>query len=177
MKKKIKERVIPTKNYVILAIICIVCLLLSLYILSWYKNYKSNQERQSIIKDVVAEVTYDDLNNFLKERDIFVLYMCTADSDECLSFEKKLKEYVVDNYLTNEVVYFDISNYQDDKDFLTNFYNKYKSTDLIKKLNTYPLLFVFKEGKIVDVLSSSDSKKISITSVDNFLDEYDLKNE
>ena len=87
--------------------------------------------------------------------------MCTSSENKCRKFEEKFGKYINNNNLNEEIIYFDIEN----KDNLVNIYEKYKHEDLRKKLGDYPMLFVFSEGKIIDLLSNKDGK-LSISKVD-----------
>ena len=157
------------KNYIILGIIVLCTLIAVFYLLNWYKQYKDIKLSEAVISSTIKEVKYDELDTVLQERDFLIVYMCTSSENKCRKFEEKFGKYINNNNLNEEIIYFDIEN----KDNLVNIYEKYKHEDLRKKLGDYPMLFVFSEGKIIDLLSNKDGK-LSISKVDDFLDGYDL---
>ena len=140
------------KNYIILGIIVLCTLIAVFYLLNWYKQYKDIKLSEAVISSTIKEVKYDELDTVLQERDFLIVYMCTSSENKCRKFEEKFGKYINNNNLNEEIIYFDIEN----KDNLVNIYEKYKHEDLRKKLGDYPMLFVFSEGKIIDLLSNKD---------------------
>ena len=157
------------KSYAILFIIVGVTLVTVFYLLNWYKQYNDIKLSEAVISNTIKEVKYDGFDTVIKERDLIIVYTCTASENKCRKFEEKFGKYINKNNLNEEIIYFDIEN----KDNLVNIYEKYKHKDLKKKLGDYPMLFVFSEGKIIDLLSTKDGK-LSISKVDDFLGGYDL---
>ena len=157
------------KNYVILGVIIVCTLIAIFYLLNWYKQYKDMKLSNAVISSTIKEVKYDEFDTVLQERDFLIVYMCTAGENKCRKFEEKFGKYINNNNLNEEIIYFNIEN----RDNLVNIYNKYKHEDLRKKLGEYPMLFVFSEGKIIDLLSTKNGN-LSISKVDDFLDGYDL---
>jgi len=173
-KTKNEKREIPFKNYIMLGVIIISTLLISLYIFSWYRQYSNNTITKPIITSTLREVEYDNLPNVLQERDVLVMYMCTTSQDICRNFEKKFSEYIKDNNLSEEIIYLNLGYSNDENNLLNKVYQEYKSDNLVKKVYQYPTLLIFNQGKIVDVLSSSNKHKINIEQVDEFLESYEL---
>ncbi len=102
------------------------------------------------------------------------MYMCTTSQDICRNFEKKFSEYIKDNNLSEEIIYLNLGYSNDENNLLNKVYQEYKSDNLVKKVYQYPTLLIFNQGKIVDVLSSSNKHKINIEQVDEFLESYEL---
>lgn len=173
-KPKDTDKKIPVKNYVILGTIIIITLLAFMYLFSWYRQYTDNKVSEPVITNTLREVEYNNLNTVLKERDVLIMYMCTTSEDVCRNFEKKFASYIKDNNLTEEIVYLNLGYSSDENGLLDKVYNRYKSKDLVKKVYTYPTLLIFNQGKIVDVLSSSEKNKITINQVEDFLESYEL---
>lgn len=164
---------VKTKNYVVLLLIIISTIIISLYLFSWYKQYDNNKLNNPVITDTLMEVKYDNLSNILQERDFLVVYMCTTSEKTCRSFESKFKKYITSNNLNDDIVYLNLGFKSDENDYSTKIYNKYKSSDLVKKVNKYPTLLVFKSGKIIDILSSDD-KVLTINEIEQFLKGYEI---
>ena len=119
------------------------------------------------------EVKYDDLDSVLRERDFLIVYMCTTSEKMCRSFEAKFKDYVANNNLNDDIVYLSLGFKNDENDYSVKIYDRYKGINLVKKINKYPTLLVFKSGEIIDILSSSD-KVLSLSQIDDFLKGYEL---
>ena len=66
------------KSYIILTIIVVGTLVGVFYILNWYKQYNDSKLSIPVISSVLREVTYNDLETVVRERDFLVVYMCTA---------------------------------------------------------------------------------------------------
>lgn len=170
MSKKLKG----IKNYLILGAMIIITFIITIYALSWYKQYNDTKLGVPVISSVLAEVNYDELDNILKERDIVILYMCTSSELKCRNFEVKFKKYIKAENLNSDIIYFNLGDYKDENDILDKIYNKYKSEDLLKKLNNYPSILIFNEGELIDLLSPSSNKELSINKVDSFLQDYEF---
>ena len=173
-QKEEKKKEIPLQNYVILGVIIIITLLGVLYLCSWYRQYQDNKINKPVITNVLREVQFNNLDTVLTERDMLIMYMCTTDENICRSFEKKFSEYILDNNLTEEIVYLNLGYSSDENNLLDTVYNTYKSDTLVKKIYEYPTLVIFNQGEIVDVLSSNSKNKITIDQVSEFLESYEL---
>ena len=168
------KRNIPVKNYFILALIIIITALIVIYSCAWYKQYNDSKEVTPVITSVLREVREDNLDIVLKERDTWIMYMCTTNEMVCRNFEKKFSEYIKDKNLQDDIMYLNLGYDTDENNLLEGVYEKYKSPELVKKVHDYPTLVIFKDGNIVDVLSSSAKNKITIKKVEEFLDGYEL---
>ncbi len=142
------------KNYIILFCIMISFIIVTIYILNLYKQYNDEKIKNPVITSVLSEIKYDDLFNISKERDFFIVYMCSNTASKCRTFENGFKNYIIKNNLEEDIVYFNINN---DNNILNKIYNEYKHQDLIKKISDYPVLLVFSDGKIIDLLSSNEN--------------------
>lgn len=162
------------KNYIILFIIVIITFVISLYILSWYKQYKDRNLSIPVISNTLREIKYDDIKAVTTEREFLFIYTCTSSEDKCREFEEQFSKYIKQNDYTDYMVYINLGYDSDETSLLSRIYNTYKYESLRKKVNNYPTIFVFSDGKIVDLLSFSDNNKPSIKKVKNFMAGYDL---
>ena len=153
------------KNYIILFLIVVVTIIITFYILSWYHNYDTLENKTPVI-DSVSSLQYNDLSNVSKERDMFILYACRT-------LEEQLNDYLVENNLTDDILYLNLGYDKDENNYVYEIYNKYKSQELVKKLNTYPIMFLFSNGKIIDLLSNKKCP-IDIEDIKTFIEGYDF---
>ena len=169
---KENKKEIKTKNYVILTIIIISTIVISFYLLSWYRQYNNTKNSTPVIAEILPSVKFNELDTILKERDFLILYTCTTKDMECRNFEEKFKSYIIDSDLDN-IVYLNLETDEDKNGTLNRIYRKYKHQDLIKRVGTYPTIFIFNNGKIIDLLSSNETS-IDIEKVKQFLEGYDF---
>lgn len=165
-KKKEELRKIPTKNYVILAIIFIVTFLLAIYLYRYYVVYSEYQKQTPIIRNVIPEITNQELGNYIQESPNIVIYMCTASDDTCRNFEKGLKKVIEQKHLATNITYVNLSN-ADLEQFTNDFNSKYNYK--VKLKNSYPALVVFEDNEIRDIIQNSKRQKLTIDDVEQFL--------
>lgn len=165
---------IKLKNYVISILIVLGTFLVSFYILTWYRQYNKNILKLPVINDVLSSVKYNELDEVVKDREFLILYACTSSESKCRSFEYKLKSFINERDLSDDIVYFNLGYSKDNNNYINKIYNTYKSDRLLKKINGYPVFMVFNEGNIIDILSSSKERIISVTDLEEFLEGYDL---
>lgn len=155
------------KNYIILIVIFILCWGLTLYLCEWYKVYNDYEKQTPVIRGTLSEITYEDLDHYVVDVPSVIVYICTSYDDNCRNFEKNFKKYVKKNDLNDSIVYLNITNI-DKQQFINDFNNKYNYKG--KLTGNYPAFVSFKDGKINSVLQATDSKNLSLSKVDSFLD-------
>lgn len=163
---------IKIKNYLILLGIFFITFVLCFYLFSWIKLYNEVKMGEPYISDALTEVKYDDLDNFLIEHDFTIIYMGTTAEVHCRNFEKKFSSYLKDNNLTENILYLNLGYNRVENNLLQKIYNKYKHNDLIKKINNYPVIVVFNNGKIIDFLTIT--KNYDMEDISYFLKGYDI---
>ncbi|HPE14274.1 MAG TPA: hypothetical protein PLT65_00350 [Bacilli bacterium] len=168
-EKKGKKKI---NNYLILIVLCLATFGITMYCLGLYKISNEYKMTIPVLEDVVAEVNYEGLDEFLTERNVTILYMCVVNENKCRNFEKRFKNYIIENNLRDEIFYFNLGNHNSTETFLKKFYEKYKSDILIKKIVDYPVIVIFNNTEIIDVLTSEENYNISIEDVGNFLKDY-----
>lgn len=155
------------KNYAILLVILILFIGLVLYLCRWYKVYEEYQKEIPVIRDSLQEIVNDDLEHYLLDNPSSIIYICTANDDNCRNFEKKFKKLIRNNELGDEIIYLNVTGLDQDY-FVTTFNEKYSKK---KKLTTnYPAIVSFDEGKVNNILQAKDDAELSITKAENFLE-------
>ena len=92
-----KERKIPTKNYVIYGIIVVVTLFAIFYLNEWYKAYKKAELQNSYISKYVTEVNYNEFENYIQENPNTIIYIGKTNSESSIKIEKDLYKILKDN--------------------------------------------------------------------------------
>jgi len=162
------------KNYIILLFLFAICIGFTLYLCRWYSVYREYKNDIPVIRGTLSEITPDELDHYVIDNSSVLIYLCTSNSNECRTFEKKLKKYVLRKELSEKIIYLNLTGVNQE-DFIKSINDKY---NLNKNLTSnYPAFILFKEGN-VEVLLQGDSKKaLTISKLDSFieLNEYDVK--
>lgn len=167
------EKVIPVKNYVKLALIFIVTLIVVFYANTWYKTYKIDRLNTPYIKDKINAINYEELNTYLVENPNLIIYIGKSDDQNCYDFEKDLYKVLKKNNLIEESIFLDLSsNYNDT--ILKEIQKKYYDNNLTIEMSNVPVLLIMQDGKIKDILiSSGEDDKITSDKIVQFLEEFE----
>jgi len=175
MKKELRK--VPQKNYVIVVIISIATMLILGYFAFWYKNNKEYYENNSIMSGYLAEIQedgiIDNLTNYLIDNPNTVLYMSFGNDASVKEFEYEFKVMIDEYNLSSQFIYIDL-NLVNDKNFISSIQNQFfdeklQNLNLEKQSN----IFLFEEGKVVDVLYSSE-QTINLFDVKRFLIRHEV---
>lgn len=153
-----KERKIPTKNYVIYGIIVVVTLFAIFYLNEWYKAYKKAELQNSYISKYVTEVNYNEFENYIQENPNTIIYIGKTNSESSIKIEKDLYKILKDNELVEKTIFLNLT---DQENLLSQIQNKYYNDTLNSDLNNIPAIAIFSDGKIVDIVISSEEGKIN----------------
>lgn len=141
-------RDVPKKNYIVLTLIALGVIVLCFVFMNMYnKNNKDIYE--SVVKDIINEIKYEDLDNYLQENPEVVLYINDS-SKKNSNIEENLKDLIVENNIQQYVVYIE------------------KDNSIVEKLNlnsNSPIFIAYKDGKMVEILSQ---KKYTNDEIKNF---------
>ncbi len=151
--KKEKEKVIPPKNYLYLAIILIGTIIAVLYLYKWYDTYRESKLNTSIMNNYLTVINYNELSNYITENKNAVIYVSILGDERINKFENSFKNTIARNNLKNAMLYLDVTN----EDL-----NNVKSN--LKIDTDFPCIVVYTNGEVADTYSivkaKYDSKKI-----------------
>lgn len=156
------------KNYILLVILFSGCICLVLYLCNLYQVYDQYQKETPVIRGAIQEIVPDDLEHYVLDNPMALIYICTSYQDECRTFEKDFKKYLSKREWNNEIVYLNLSDSNQDE-FVALFNSKYpyKKT----KLTTdYPAFVLFEDGKVHGILQGKSGKKLTISKVSQFIE-------
>lgn len=160
-------KTIPKKNYVLLGLLTVVTVLAVVYMSKWYRASEIYYLENSVMKELVGEVKELEFENYVLENPDVVIYISNDQSENTKRFEKKLKNYILDENLKSHFIY--INGKESTKNFLSNFKEKYFMEEIKKIEVTYPNLFVMENGKIKDVLYPVSLIERNVKDVEPFL--------
>lgn len=141
-------RDVPKKNYIVLTLIALGVIVLCFVFMNMY-NKNNKDIYKSVVKDIINEIKYEDLDNYLQENPEVVLYINDS-SKKNSDIEKGLKDLIVENNIQQYVVYIE------------------KDNSIVEKLNlnsNSPIFIAYKDGKMVEILSQ---KKYTNDEIKNF---------
>ncbi len=133
---------IPLKNYFILGIILASSIFIVLYINKLYLSTKNND---NILNGFIKEIKTQEIDNYIIENPNFIIYLGYKNNDN-KSFEKKFKKLVTKYDLQKDIVFIDISQFNDET------FNKFCKKYADKLLEKDSSLIIVDNQKVIDVL-------------------------
>lgn len=155
------------KNSILLIFIYIATIGMTFYFCKSYNVYKDYQKEIPVIRDSLQEITKEDLEHYIVENSVAIIYMCTAPDDTCRGFEKDLKKYIKKKEITDEIVYLNLTGV-DLEQFVNNFNKKYPNKT--KLTTNFPAFAYFNEGALDTILQSKKSNTLTISKLNTFLE-------
>ncbi|OLA33742.1 MAG: hypothetical protein BHW38_06540 [Firmicutes bacterium CAG:321_26_22] len=160
-----KEKEIPFKNYIILAVILIFTILLVVYLFNWQSIYQKNKLQEPILDKYLMVINYNELDDYLVENKEAIVYVSVLNDEKIRMFENKFKNLIIKNDLNNKVLYLNLTNesVEINKKYLSN-------------LSEVPTLIIFDEGKVVKSYSIKDND-YDIKAFEKFLKKEEIIND
>lgn len=162
-----KDKQIPLKNYVIIALIFLATIGLTIYLCNCYNVYNEGKKEIPVIRGTLSEITSDDFEHYILENQSAKVYLCTASSQACRNFEKDFIKLIKRKNLADEIVYLNLSNV-DQETFVNDFNSKYNFK--IALTSNYPAIVIFEDGKIVSMLQGTANENLTITKAKQFIE-------
>lgn len=161
------KRNIPLKNYVIMIVITVLVAVLTFYLVEWYKTIKEYYQNNSVVAEVLPKIELESFESYLLDNSDVIIYVSKSNDQNIKEFEKKFKKYILNNDLNNNIIYFDVSNIEQDD--VNNLFIQYIGSNFKKfKQIVVPNLIYFSNGEIVDVLYVKENE-ITMSAVKKFM--------
>ena len=141
-------REIPVKNYFVLVSIAVAVVVISLALRSLYIEKNGNVQYTSVVKEVVTEIKYDDLDYYLQENPTCVLYINDS-SKKNKNIQKETKKIILENSVQQYFVYIE------------------KTDDLVKEFDlnsNSPIFIAYQNGVRTEILSKENYSDREIES-------------
>ena len=171
MPKQEQERKIGIKNYIILALIFTVSVIITLYLCNVYNVYQESKRQIPVIRGTLSEITSEELEHYISENPTIMMYICTASDETCRKYEKSLKKYVVREELQDVIVYLNLVP-EEAQSFSEGFNEKYAGN--LKLKDNYPALVIFDDGKVTHLLQAKQNEKLTITKTKQFMELHSI---
>lgn len=169
-----KERKIPLKNYILLAVILIISIILVIYFYMWYNTYEENKLNTKIMDNYLQVINYNELNDYLVENKAAVIYSSVLKNQEIRNFEKKFKNIISKYSLNSTILYLDLTTELEDKKMKKEIKEKYYLEN--KDITSVPSIIIFKEGKLYDIYDIKASN-YNINSLVEYLEKEEIIND
>jgi len=147
------KRKIPLKNYYLFALLIIITVLISGYILYYDIELKNYNLGKFILEGYIDQVSEDELENYIRDNGNTVVYACVIDDEECRQFEKKFMKMIKKYDLYEKIVYLNMG-----------------KTDK----NNGPLFKIYKDRELINTLDLSEEKKIKLDEIIKFMKENEI---
>lgn len=138
-----EEKNISLKNYIILAIVLVLSIILVIYFYMWYSEVENSKINAPILDDYFSVINYNELDDYLVENKNVVLYVSVLDDKVTRSFERKLEIALGKYSFNNDMLYMDLTKVKENNNLYKSIINKYNIVDL-------PCIFIFNNGVIID---------------------------
>ena len=167
------EKKIPKKNYYIVLVVSILVIILTLYIRSFYLNYKANQINNSVFYDkTINQMNTDDFDFILNETTEAILYVGYTGSNKVSNMERKLYREFEKKNIIDKVIYWNVTEFMDNNEYVSILRNKFPN--LYGNIGNAPMLIYIKDGDAVEVINSN-SKIIDVKALDDLLIKYGIE--
>ncbi len=154
---------IPKKNYVICFFLFLIVIVASLIIYVINNDQKKYSNKVPVLRGKVLELNVDAIDEYLNENDDVLLYLGVANDSNSRTLEEKMLPLI--EYGKLNIIYLNITDVNNKRNFIKSFNKKYGSNLILKK---YPALIYIKEEKIYEMIQRDD-KELTIMDVKQFM--------
>lgn len=170
--EKEEVRKIRPKNYIVLGAIFLATFALVFLLRFWYNAYRDYKLTIPVLKGTLNEVTLAELDHYITANPDAVIYIEVSEDENSREVAKDLKNVIKERNLANKVVYINISSEEDKTAFFENFSKKYMNNE---KLQHYPALVLFIDGKVDAYVSKTSKQELNVGDVEQIFDQYELE--
>ena len=161
-----KTKKIPFSNYIKLLLLIIITVVGVFVCRNIYLSNEDYNNNIPIIRDyLVREINNKEVYNYVREDNDAIIYMGVASSKTCRDYENVFKNIITKYHLEEDITYLNLSDSKNIGSFIKDFNKFYNSN-----LKDYPSLIIFKEGKVVDILTIEDNDKMNDKTINFLLD-------
>lgn len=161
-----KEKKVPFKNYLILAIVVLTTITITIYLCQCYYVYHDSIKEIPVIRGMLSEITTEELDHYILENPNCNIYMCTSSDEKCRSFEENFIKLIKKKNLQEDIVYLNLSNVNQEK-FIKSFNDKYKYK--IELTSNYPAIVMFEDAQVSNILQEEE-ETLTIMKTKQFIE-------
>lgn len=160
----------------VLLLIVLINVIGCVYALKWHAVYKEDKLNTTIITDYIHELKKEEFSNYIDDNPYAVIYFGVTSDDNCRSFEREFKKYIINNNLRETIVYINVNDLVGN-DFGTKMdtlYNTKSMRENNRYMNVVPTVAIYDHNTLVDFASGTDLK---VESVKKLLNKYNINGE
>lgn len=163
---------VPSKNYIVLAVIVILTIIVVFYARNWYITAKEYNSDNSPMLKAISEINPDEISNYTLENPKFILYTSSGLNTNIKSFESKFKNYVIDKNISSNMLYINTANIN--KEDFTGQLKNYAQVNIKDQINVDENvnMFIFENGQITKVIINANTK--TTKEIDSLLKTYGM---
>ena len=167
------KKEVPLKNYLILALIMLLTVLVVFYMRDWYNTSKEFYAQNSVMTKVVREIKDDEISNYVLENQKFVLYVSSGKNSSIKDFEDDFKELIKKMDLGENILYMNLD--EVDINYFYKFLTNYASSSKIKNqiVSSDASMYVFTDGKLTMLLNNVNN--YSMKRLESIIDRWEIK--
>lgn len=151
-------RKVPKKNYFIF-LLMVICVVGVVFYLCELYNSRIIHKYESPMNLFITEIKVDDIENYVIENSVVVLYVSDKKDDTLKEREENFKELLTEYNIQQYFIYLDMS--YNATDVVAKFEEKYDDKLDYEKL---PILIVMLDGKVVGTYNEANYDEAKIIS-------------
>lgn len=159
-----REKDISLKNYILLASILIISIILVIYFYMWYGAYEDNKLNTPIMDKYLNIINYNELGDYLVENKDAIIYVSILENEDIRVFEKQFKNVINYNSLNNTILYLDLTSESKDISLFNDIKIRYGFKNI-------PCVIIFKNGIVYDIYDIKSNNYDIDSLVTYFVDE------
>ncbi len=151
---------IDKKNYIILAVIIFITIIVVFYARSWYITAKEYNENISVIQSVAIKINENEIENHVLDNPRAIIYISSGQNQNIKSFEKEIKKLIEKNNLNDYVLYInkdEISDQNNLEEALKRLAKTQKIKDKISNESEVSM-YLFENGKIKYIITDANKQ-------------------
>ena len=153
MKFAIHKKEIPSKNYYVVLLVSVLIIVLTLYMRSFYLNYKSSKLNSVFYDKAINQIHESDFVFALSEVGEAILYVGVTDSSKVKRMEKNLYKVIEEKNIIDKILYFDVTNIKEEK-YISLIKNKFSL--ISSEIGKAPMLIYVKDGEGIEAINSNN---------------------
>lgn len=159
MKRKIKN-----KNYVILAFMFIVVILITMYICKWITLYKEEKIAVSPLVDVVSKIELNELPEATSEINDAIIYFGYTNDTEMFALDNRFKRVIERLNIEDDFFYVNVNDGLLNDKYIDDIVVAYPE---LKRQNIKAPLLIYTKGGNALKIKSSIKKDITVYDLEN----------
>ena len=168
MKKKEKtDKIVTTKDYIMVVVMFVVTILIVFGLRGWYRNYKEYRLTIPVISGKIQEIKLNEFNSYITSHENTFVYIGTSNNRNCRDIEEDLVNLLKKRNIKNDTVYINMTDIKEGE--LSEILSNYSFAGNV----SYPMFLMINDKKVVATVRREGSK-LTIGDIAQLLDEHEI---